>query len=182
MSARTRALARALVGIAAAGVLTAGLAAPASAADPMPVGTHVPATALSPATCTVPATANDHVLKVLLRVGRSRHIGKRVRLAEFETAWVESHANNLPCGDADSVGVFQQRPSAGWCVHPAGCRNIPHATNKFLDQAIPLASAHPTWSAGRIAQGVQRSAFPSRYNESKAKAGQLITRARNLLS
>lgn len=179
---RARILRSTLVSLAAATVVTAGLAAPASAADPVPVGTHVPATELSPDTCVVPAHADPGVLKTLLRVARHRGIGKRVRLAEFEAAWVESHANNLHCGDADSVGVFQQRPSQGWCVHRSGCLNVKHATNKFLDQAIPLAKAHPKWSAGAIAQGVQRSAYPSRYDAAKDKARHLIQRARNLLS
>jgi hypothetical protein len=34
-----------------------------------------------------------------------------VMLSMFETAWIESHANDLNCGDQDSVGMFFTRPS-----------------------------------------------------------------------
>lgn len=154
---------------------TLAIAAPASAS----AAPHVPATIAAPAACSIPANANDGVLKTMRNIGNSRHITAKVRLAMFETAWVESHANNLGCGTGDSVGVFQQSPSNGWGTK-AQCMNVTHATNKFLDQAIPNSAHNPSWSAGKVAQSVQRSAYPSRYDAAQAKAKALITRSNGL--
>jgi hypothetical protein len=164
----------AVLGAAAAAVIAVG--APASAST---AGTHVPATIAAPAACNIPANANDGVLKTMRNIGNSRHITAKVRLAMFETAWVESHANNLGCGTGDSVGVFQQSPSNGWGTK-AQCMNVTHATNKFLDQAIPNSANHSSWSAGKVAQSVQRSAYPDRYDAAQAKAKALITRSNGL--
>lgn len=172
----------ALLGAAATAALSLGLAAPASATGAPTAGTHVPATEMSPAACHVPAHANKKVLKKVYRIAKGRHVTHKVMLSTFETAWVESHVNNLKCGDADSVGVFQQRPSQGWCKHPKGCRNVKHATNKYLDQAIPNSKKHPKWTAGKVAQSVQRSAYPKRYNQAKPKAKKLIKKAKKLTS
>jgi hypothetical protein len=155
------------------------MAAPASATD---AGGRVPAAIEPMAGCAVPAKANDSVLKTLLTVGRKRHINSRVQLAEFETAWVESHANNLKCGDSDSVGVFQQRPSAGWGTKKQ-CENVTYATNAFLNHAIAVNKAHPTWSAGHVSWYVQQPAaqYRGRYDAAKGKANSLISRARTLV-
>ncbi|AJT41408.1 hypothetical protein UM93_07560 [Psychromicrobium lacuslunae] len=164
------------------GLLPAPLA---GAAEELPtVGDHVPATELSSAqlteeACYVPSTADDNVLKTMKSIGDQRGISYRVRLAMFETAWVESHANNLNCGDLDSVGVFQQRPAAGWGT-VAQCTNVVYATNKFLDQAIPNAANYPSWSAGTVAQSVQRSAYPERYDQAQSIAEALIQRSNAL--
>ena len=75
--------------------------------------------------------------------------------------------------------MFQQRPSQGWGT-PAQIMNVSYAANSFFVRAIPLAAANPGWSAGRVAQGVQRSAFPDRYDAVQATAQALIARARSL--
>ncbi|MEH0108111.1 hypothetical protein V6N00_00055 [Tersicoccus sp. MR15.9] len=148
----------------ALGLLAGGGATTASAAA------EAPATASS-ARCFVPSTANQSVLRTLKAVGDKRGITYRVRLAMFETAWVESHANNLKCGTGSSVGVFQQ--TSAWGTY-AQRTNVTWATNRFLDQAIPNARRHPSWTAGQVAQSVQRSAYPTRYDQAKATATRLI--------
>lgn len=129
--------------------------------------------------CVVPVAADDAVLAVLKSASDARSVSDTVRLAVFEAAWVESHATSLPCGDADSLGVFQQRPSMGW-GSTAQVQDPKYAVTKFLDKAIPIAAKNPTWTAGRVAQSVQRSAYPSRYDEVKAKAEELIKRSNAL--
>lgn len=190
----TRSFTRRRLGVGAAVLSVAGLlvpglvaAAPSYAADK----DHVPATMLSDQqldaeSCAIPGSADDAVLLVLKQIADSRSVTSKVRLAMFETAWVESHAHSLPCGDRDSAGVFQQRPSAGWGT-PTQVQDPVYATGKFLDGngtsgAIKLDAAHPTWTAGQIAQKVQGSAFPDRYDEAQAKAQALITRANQLAS
>ncbi|KAG8686626.1 hypothetical protein FRC08_012413 [Ceratobasidium sp. 394] len=93
-------------------------------------------------------------------------------LALFEAAWVESHVNNLRCGDRDSLGVFQQRPSAGWCNPASLCLDVKHATNAFINKAIRVAK--PSMTPGQLAQAVQVSAFPHRYDAAEAKARSII--------
>lgn len=144
-------------------------------------GTHKPATIVQPKNCDViPPDADDNVLRVLRDIGNQRGINDKVRLSMFEAAWVESHANNLPCGDADSLGVFQQRPSQGWCDPASLCNDVPHATNKYLDQAIPNDQNNPGFTAGQLAQSVQRSAYPERYDQEEGKARELIDRSNGL--
>jgi len=85
----------------------------------------------------------------------------------FETAIVEPGVKNLNSGDRDSVGVFQQRPSQGWGTK-AQILNVDYATRKFLDAAKTMktkASCGP--SAEKLAQCVQRSAYPTRYDENE---------------
>ncbi|SCG70184.1 hypothetical protein [Micromonospora zamorensis] len=127
----------------------------------------------------IPSSADDAVLTTVYRVATGLSANERVLLAGFEAGWVESRMNNLPCGDSDSLGVFQQRPSQGWGT-PAQILNVSYAANSFFVRAIPLAAANPGWSAGQVAQGVQRSAFPDRYDAARATAQALIARARGL--
>ena len=177
-STRPRWIGRVAAGVGSAalgGVLLSTGTVPASAIE----GRHIPATMMAASACSVPSSANDGVLLTVKHAADARQVSARVRLATYEAAWVESHANNLHCGDRDSLGVFQQRPSAGWGT-PAQILNVTYATNKFLDRAVPVAAAHSSWSAGQVAQAVQVSAFPDRYDQSAAKARSLISRAATL--
>lgn len=129
--------------------------------------------------CPVPSRADPNVLVAVYRVARDLGADERVLLAGFEAGWVESHMNNLGCGDRDSLGVFQQRPSQGWGT-PEQIMDVAHASNSFLTRAIGVAAEHPDWSAGRVAQAVQVSAYPDRYDASERIALALIAQARDL--
>ncbi|MEU9980584.1 hypothetical protein [Streptomyces sp. NPDC050856] len=151
----------------------AGAATP----EPPPVGDHIPATELAdPFLCPVPAGHDPEVIRIVHRVGRDLAVNDKVMLAGFEAGWVESHMNNLPCGDKDSVGVFQQRPSQGWGT-PEQCMDVAYASNSFFTRAVEVDRQHPEWTAGQVAQGVQRSAFPERYDQAEAKARALLEEA-----
>jgi hypothetical protein len=82
----------------------------------------------------------------------------------------------LSCGDQDSLGAFQQRPSMGWGT-PAQVQDVTHATNAFLDQAIPLAAKNPGLAPDGIAQGVQRAELGNLYAQRLGWADQLIQQA-----
>ncbi|KDQ19262.1 hypothetical protein BOTBODRAFT_41541 [Botryobasidium botryosum FD-172 SS1] len=125
----------------------------------------------------IPSQANMGVLQQVYQITQTRRLDERELLATIETAWVESHVNNLNCGDQDSVGVFQQRPSQGWGT-VAQCMDINHATNAFIDQLIPNASKFPSSSAGQLAQSVQRSEYPDRYDQAASIAQGLIKQVR----
>ncbi len=165
------------IGAAAALALTVGVGTPMAMADTAPsddISTHESNAEMLDPQCAVPPKHNSKVIKTVHSVAKKRNVSSKVMLATFEAGWVESHMNNLNCGDRDSVGVFQQRPSQGWCNPAKLCRDVKHATNKFLDQAIPNAKKNPGYTAGQVAQSVQRSAYPDRYDAAKAKAQKLI--------
>ncbi|OZM70349.1 hypothetical protein CFN78_25860 [Amycolatopsis antarctica] len=130
------------------------------------------------AACTVPPDRDLNVTTRIYQIATQRQVTPKVLLSAFEAGWVESHMHNLNCGDRDSLGVFQQRPSQGWCDNPADCLNVDHATNAYLDQAIPNDLKTPGFSAGQLAQSVQRSAYPERYDQAQAKAQQMIAEVR----
>lgn len=84
-----------------------------------------------------------------------------------EALWVESKSQNLNYGDRDSRGPLQQRISQGW-LHP---NNVKLAVRDFLTHA--RANRGVQGSAGTLAQSVQRSAFPGRYDDAASAASQL---------
>jgi hypothetical protein len=90
------------------------------------------------------------------------------RLALFEAGIVESGLRNLSYGDRDSVGALQQRASQGW----TGLMDPYKAAIEFLQHAM----AKRPWggSAGQLAQAVQGSAFPARYDQVAGQAQQYL--------
>ncbi|WP_221361720.1 hypothetical protein [Streptomyces beigongshangae] len=114
--------------------------------------------------------------KAVCLVGRELGVSDKVMLAGFEAGWVESHMNNLDCGDRDSLGVFQQRPSQGWGT-PEQIRHVPYAARQFFVRAVRVEQRSPQLTAGQTAQAVQRSAFPDRYDQAEAKARALLEEA-----
>ena len=59
------------------------------------------------------------------------------------TARQESGIRNLDYGDRDSLGLFQQRPSAGWGTD-AEVQDPVYAANKFYDHLVEV----PGWETG----------------------------------
>ncbi len=94
-------------------------------------------------------------------------VGKRLGMPDhavtvaLAAALQESGLRNLPGGDRDSVGLFQQRPSQGW-----------GSASELLRPAFAAAAFYralakvPDWSALSVtdaAQRVQRSGAPNAY-------------------
>ncbi|RBM12710.1 peptidoglycan-binding protein [Streptomyces sp. PT12] len=129
--------------------------------------------------CVVPAEPDPEVLGIVYRTGVELGVSDKVLLAGFEAGVVESNMNNLDCGDRDSLGVFQQRPSQGWGT-PEQIMDVSYASNAFFTPAIEVAANNPDLTAGQVAQAVQVSAYPDRYDAAEATARQLIERAREL--
>jgi hypothetical protein len=80
------------------------------------------------------------------------------------------------CGDQDSLGAFQQRPSYGWGT-PEQITDPTYSAGKFLDQAIPLAAKNPSFTPDQIAQGVQQAELGNLYAKQFDWANQLIQQA-----
>ena len=110
--------------------------------------------------------------QVIIRVGRELGVSDRGVAIALGTAMQESWLLNLDWGDRDSLGLFQQRPSAGWGTPEQvsdpdrsarafyGGPSDPNGnlTAGLLDiagwEGMPFADA---------AQAVQISAYPERY-------------------
>lgn len=156
-------------------VTTAALASPSEATDAAAAvqDGHVPA-AVGPLDCpSIPPDRDLAVTQTVHQVGLSMGASPKVMLAGFEAGWVESHMNNLPCGDSDSLGVFQQRPSQGWGT-PEQIMDVTYAATKFFEQAIHNEPLHPELTAGLLAQTVQRSCCPERYDQAEGKANEML--------
>ncbi len=94
-------------------------------------------------------------------VGMSRGLPQRARIIALATALQESSLRNLPSGDRDSVGLFQQRPSQGW-GKKAQLLDPVYASGKFYD-ALVAVTGWQKLPVSKAAQSVQYSAFPDAY-------------------
>jgi hypothetical protein len=101
-------------------------------------------------------------------------IGKRLGLADhavtiaLAAALQESRLRNLPYGDLDSLGLFQQRPSQGWGT-PAQIQTPSYAAGAFFAHLARV----PGWqdmAVADAAQAVQHSAAPAAYAQWEAQA------------
>jgi hypothetical protein len=101
-------------------------------------------------------------------------VGKRMGLPDhavtvaLAAALQESKLYNLPGGDLDSVGLFQQRPSQGWGT-PSQIMVPRNASAAFYNH-LALVSGWQTLSVTDAAQAVQRSAAPNAYARREAEA------------
>jgi murein DD-endopeptidase MepM/ murein hydrolase activator NlpD len=77
------------------------------------------------------------------------------------TAMQESMLRNLPGGDRDSVGLFQQRPSQGWGTVEQLMDPV-HAATRFY-QALLRVDGWQSMPLTDAAQAVQKSAYPDAY-------------------
>ena len=97
----------------------------------------------------------------IIGVARQKGAPPRAWLIALATAKQESDLRNIPYGDRDSLGLFQQRPSQGW-GSPAQVLDPVYSTTIFLDRLLQV----PNWDRLPVtvaAQTVQRSAFPDAY-------------------
>jgi hypothetical protein len=96
-------------------------------------------------------------------VASQRGLIPRATSIALTTAFQESGLRNLDYGDLDSLGLFQQRPAAGWGT-PDQIMDPYYATTKFFDALVRI----PGWDQadiGTVAQEVQRSAYPDAYDK-----------------
>lgn len=110
--------------------------------------------------------------QVIAATGRAIGVGERGVLVALATAAQESRLRNLPYGDRDSVGLFQQRPSQGWGT-VLDLLRPDYAATKFFQALLRV----PGWEQLPVtvaAQAVQRSAFPSAYARWEPLAAALV--------
>ncbi|GAY13158.1 C40 family peptidase [Pseudonocardia sp. N23] len=110
--------------------------------------------------------------QTIVQVAVSRQLPRRAAVVAVSTAIVESALRNMSHGHADSLGLFQQRPSQGWGP-PETVLNPALAAAAFFDR-LTLVPGWATMAPGVAAQTVQRSAFPHRYAPAERAAAALV--------
>jgi peptidoglycan DL-endopeptidase CwlO len=112
-------------------------------------------------------------VRTIVAIALKRKLPKRAAVIAVATSMQESRLRDLPYGDRDSLGLFQQRPSSGWgsgdqVVDPQ------YATKKFL-AALAQVPNWRTLPLTKAAQAVQRSAFPNAYAHWEPLAKKLVS-------
>jgi hypothetical protein len=139
---------------------------------------HVPSI-LEPTACTAAAGKQELALTVgqagiaatIAGVATRRHMPVRAVTIAYAAALQESKLANLDYGTADSLGVFQQRPSEGWGT-PQEIENPVYASARFFATlaSVPGYLHMPVYKA---AQAVQRSADGYAYGQYATVGAQL---------
>lgn len=121
---------------------------------------------------------------LIIGVGRELGMSDRAVALALATAMVESGMRNLPGGDRDSLGLFQQRPSTGWGL-PEQILDADRSTRVFYGgRSDPNGATTrglldiPGWESMRFtdaAQAVQISAYPERYGLWETQAYQWLS-------
>ncbi|HZC25482.1 MAG TPA: hypothetical protein VE287_00565, partial [Actinopolymorphaceae bacterium] len=118
--------------------------------------------------------------KTIVEAGRRAHVPAYGWIVALATAMQESTLRNLPYGDRDSLGLFQQR--AGWGT--SGERLDPSASATMFytggHGGQPGLLDTPGWQRMTVtdaAQAVQRSAFPNAYADDEPLARSIVAQA-----
>jgi LysM repeat protein len=116
---------------------------------------------------------------VIIGVGKSLGVSNYGLVIALAAAMQESSLQNLNYGDRDSLGLFQQRPSAGWGT-PAQLTTTTYASKLFFggpsnpNRGITNGLLDiPGWQSMTVtqaAQAVQKSAYPDAYAKWEASA------------
>ncbi|SMH46441.1 Peptidoglycan-binding (PGRP) domain of peptidoglycan hydrolases-containing protein [Rathayibacter oskolensis] len=130
------------------------------------------------------ATLSDEQLanvRTIIAEGKTAGVPEYGWVVAIATAMQESRLRNLSGGDRDSVGLFQQRPSAGWgaaadLVDPVyasrafyGAANSPTTNTGLTDIA-----GWESMSVTEAAQAVQVSAYPDAYAQWETLAREAV--------
>ncbi len=117
------------------------------------------------------AVSQASIAATIAGVADRRAMPERALTIAYATALQESDLANLPYGDLDSVGVFQQRPSQGWGTVKQIEDPVYASTRFFAALATVPGYLHmPIYEA---AQAVQRSADGQAYAQWATTGAQL---------
>jgi len=112
----------------------------------------------------VPLTSGQAGLAAIIAgVARRRAMPVRAVTIAYAAALQESDLADLPYGDRDSVGIFQQRPSQGWGTRQE-LLNPVFATTRFFG-ALAAIPGYQHLLVYQAAQDVQRSADGYAYSQ-----------------
>ena len=162
---------------------TTASAAPAPA-PVVPVADSQPLAAVDPA-AVIPLTDEMRAnASTIIRIGRSLGVSDQGLVIALAAAAQESRLRDVDYGDADSLGLFQQRPSTGWGT-PEQVMDPVRATDAFFGgPANPNGTLTrglldiPGWESMTVtqaAQAVQISAHPDAYAAWETSARQWLS-------
>ncbi|MFF2955676.1 NlpC/P60 family protein [Kitasatospora sp. NPDC057965] len=97
----------------------------------------------------------------IVATGVALQVPPRGQVIALATAMQESRLRNLPGGDRDSLGLFQQRPSQGWGSAEQILDPVFASTSFY--QALLKVKGWQELPLTVAAQAVQRSGFPDAY-------------------
>ena len=109
---------------------------------------------------------------IIVGVAGEKGVGIRGAVDAVTAAFAESRLNNVPFGDRDSLGLFQERPSQGW-GSASQVTDPVYATEQFLGRLVAL----PGWDSlapAAAAQDVERSGRPKAYERWVQPATSLV--------
>lgn len=179
---------------------TAAYATPAAAAstDPIPASVTAAVAASEAASKVASEAADEQALgldetqlanaRTIVEVGLDLGLAQRAMIIAVATAMQESVLYNLAStalpesydydhdgdgSDHDSIGLFQQRPSAGWGT-VAEIMDPAYAAKAFY-QALQRVDGWATMALTAAAQAVQVSAFPDAYAKHERAATKVVT-------
>jgi hypothetical protein len=109
-----------------------------------------------------------HFASIIAGVSVRRGLPPRAASIALATAYQETGIRNLDYGDLDSLGLFQQRPSAGWGTKQQ-VMDPYYATGKFYDALVKINNWE-TDDINDVAQRVQNSGHPEAYRDHEADA------------
>jgi hypothetical protein len=105
---------------------------------------------------------------IIAAMGSKLGMADHATTVALATSLVESQLRNLPYGDRDSVGLFQQRPSQGWGAR-AQLLDPSFAASAFY-RRLGAVPGWETLAVTEAAQAVQHSASPTAYAHWEAEA------------
>jgi N-acetylmuramoyl-L-alanine amidase len=150
---------------------------------PAPAPSPAPTTAPTPTLVAMSAEMRRNA-EIIVAVGRSLGVSDRGLVIALAAAMQESSLRNIDYGDRDSVGLFQQRPSAGWgaeesLLDPAHAARLffggPSNPNTGVTRGLLDIAGWEGMTLTRAAQAVQISAYPDAYARWEASAALWLT-------
>lgn len=119
-------------------------------------------------------TADPAVVAGFVRAWKASYAPHKALVALFAAGIVEAGLRNPKYGDRDSVGSLQQR--RGWGTTEARMDPYKAAAAFLKDLMVRVWPKHSKESPGQLAQRVQRSAYPDRYDQAVTAAEHIIAR------
>jgi LysM repeat protein len=110
--------------------------------------------------------------RIIVQVGKDLGVPDYGIVIALATAAQESSMRNINYGDRDSIGLFQQRPSAGWgtpdqIMNPSHAARLfyggPSNPNRGVTRGLLEISGWQSMTLTQAAQAVQISAYPEAY-------------------
>ena len=115
------------------------------------------------------------VLTTIVTTGKKVGATPKEILSAVETGLVEASLTNPTGGDGTSAGWRQEIDTYGSVAERT---NVPAAAARYFSETAAAGRGRGV-TAGQLAQSVQRSAFPDRYDERRPEAKSLLNSLKN---